>query len=95
MHLACGEAEALACDAGKEHRRLMSVEPGERPSQAVVVEHLRRDPVPQQVLQGLGREELRDQIQLAITEAQLVQDHRHCGRSDTHMLLAQPANASR
>jgi hypothetical protein len=44
----------------------------------------------EQMLDGLGREELRDQIQAAIAEAQAVQDHRHRGRAHTHLLLARP-----
>ena len=47
MHLACGHAEALARlagDPGEQRRRIVVIEPVERPSQAIVVEHIRRDP---------------------------------------------------
>ena len=45
-------------------------------------------PASQQVLDGLGGKELRDEIEPAIAEAQPVQDHRHRRRAHAHLLLA-------
>jgi hypothetical protein len=52
------------------------------------MEHLRRDAHSQQMRNRLGRAELGDQIQPAITEPQAVQDHGHGRRPDTHLPLA-------
>jgi hypothetical protein len=90
VHLPRRDPEPLACLAGnprKQRRRIVRVEPIQRPSQAVVMEHLRGDARSQQVLDRLGREELGNQIEPAIAEPQPVQDHRHRRCSATHLLL--------
>ena len=90
MHLTRRHPKALprlAGDPGKQCRRVMGVQPVQRPSQTVVVQQLRRDPRTQQVLHGFGRKELRDQIQPAIAEAEPVEDHGHRRRSHAHLLL--------
>ena len=96
MHLTRRHPKALpglAGDPGKQRRRVMGIQPVQRPSQTVVVQQLRRDPWPQQVLHGLGGKELRDQIQPAIAEAEPVEDHRHRRRAHAHLLLARSGHA--
>ncbi len=91
VHLSCGYAKALTrlpSDPGKQRGGIMVVQPIQCPPQAIVMQHLGRDPWTQQVLHRLGRKELRDQIQPAITEPQPIQDHRHRRRAHAHLLLA-------
>jgi hypothetical protein len=75
-------------EAREQRRGIMSVQPVQRATQAVVVEILGGHARSQQPLDRLGRKELRHQIQPAITEAQPVQDHRHRRRADPHPLVA-------
>src|SRR5258708_32078133 len=70
----------------KELGGIMRVEPIERPSQTIVIEHISGDPPSQQVFHRLVRKILRHEIQLAEAPAQSIQDHRCCGRSYTHLL---------
>jgi hypothetical protein len=58
----------LARQSGEEGGGIVLVEPIQRPSQAVVMQHLGRDARTQQMLDGLGRKEPGDQIQPAIAE---------------------------
>jgi hypothetical protein len=80
----------LPGDASKERRGVMGVQPVEGAPKTVVVQHLRGDTGPQQVLDGLGREELGDQIQPAVAEAEAVEDHCHRRRAHAHLLLRRP-----
>ncbi len=93
MHLPGADPEPLAGLARNprtERRRVMGIQPVQRPSQAVVMQHLGRDAWAQQMLARLGREELGHQIQPAIAEPQPVEDHRDRRHADAHLLLGRP-----
>jgi hypothetical protein len=90
VHLPRRDAKALASlarQSGEEGGRIVLVEPVQRSSQAVVMQHLGRDAGTQQVFDRLGREELRDQIQAPVAEPAPVEDHRHRGGAHTDLLL--------
>jgi hypothetical protein len=70
----------------KQRGHIMRVEPVERAPQAVIVEIRRRNSWPQQVLDGLIREELRDEIELAMAQAQPIEHQRHRRRAHAHLL---------
>ena len=72
MDLVHGDAEALPClagDPGKQHGGIVGIQPVQRASQAVVMQMFCPDAWTQQMLDGLGGEELRHQIQATIAEA--------------------------
>jgi hypothetical protein len=71
VHLPRRDAKALASlarQSGEEGGGIVLVEPVQRASQAVVMQHLGRDAWTQQVFDRLGRKELRDQIQATVAE---------------------------
>ena len=76
-------ADGQSC---KERRHIMRVEPVERASQAVIVEIRRRDAWHQEMLEGLILEELRDQIELPVAQAEPIEHHGHCRRAHAHLL---------
>src|SRR5215813_14891992 len=74
IHMKFADAQAqaptcLRCDPGKQGGRIVGVQPIERTPQALVVEVLSGDPWPEQVRDRFGLEELGDQIEAAIGEA--------------------------
>jgi hypothetical protein len=90
VYLSCRNPKALARLPGnprEQRRRVVVVQPVQRPPQAIVVQRLGGDARSEQVLHRIGREELRDQIQSAVAAAEDVQEHGHRGGPDTHLLL--------
>src|SRR5439155_8098798 len=89
MDLLGFDPKDLSCSAGnasKQLRRIVSVQPIQRASQAVIVEHLGVDPCPQQVFDRFVGEVLRYQIQLAIAETEAVEDHGYSGCANAYLL---------
>src|SRR5205807_6122796 len=78
--------------SGKQRGHIMLVEPIQGAPQTVVIEHVRGDPFAQQVLHWLVLKILRHQVQLSITEAKPIQDHRHCRCPDTYTSTALPCS---
>jgi hypothetical protein len=90
VQMACAHAEPttrLSGDPGKQHRRIVGIQPVERVSQALVIEVLGVDFCSQEMLHRLGGEELRHEIQPPIGKAQAIEDHRHGGRADADPLV--------
>src|SRR5215471_18701274 len=77
-----------ACNAGKELCGIVCVQPIQRTSQAVIVEHFSADPCSQQVLDRFVGEVLWHQIQLAIAEAEAIEDHSDRCCANTYLLTA-------
>ncbi len=71
MDLSCRDAKDLPCPTrypGKQFGRVVRIQPIQRATQTVIIEHVSADPWPQQVFDGFVGEELRHQIQLSIAE---------------------------
>ena len=86
---------------GKQRGYIMLVEPIQGASQTVVVEHIRRDPFSQQVLDGFVLKILGHQVQLSEAPPEPIEHHRDRGFPYTHAatavsrLLIQPLRYSR
>src|SRR5258708_11564098 len=90
MYLAGRDAKVLPCaqgNAGKQRGRVMRIEPVERTAQTVVAQIRGGDSRYQEMLDGLGGEELRHQVESAIAKAQAVEGHRDRRGAHTHPLV--------
>ena len=90
VQLARTHAHALASlggDAGKEDGGVVRIQPVQRTPQALVIQVVGADPGAQEMLHGLGGEELRDQIQAAVGKAQSIENHRYGRRADADAFM--------
>ena len=90
MHQPRGDAQLFSRLAGepcKQPRHVMCIQPVQRTPQAIVIEILRHDAWPQQMLKRLVLKELWDYIQSSETSPQPVEDHRHRRCPDAHLPL--------
>ncbi len=86
-------AQGVRSHLGKHLGLPFLVQDVQRPAQAVIIEHLGRQPGPQQAVQGLVGEELRGQIEGASSEAESIQDHRLHRFPDTDLPFGRPDDA--
>jgi hypothetical protein len=64
----------------------MGREPIQRAAHAIISEHIRRDPPPEQVFNGLVGSVLRDHIQVTVAETPSIENHGRRSGSSAHQL---------